>query len=93
MTTITSLFAVGLLVDPALDYPLAKIAANVAAVEEQKRRLIELYASDQLAGAEYVAQNLALDEELDRRAEGAILQSKDRHFLRRNTEVDRQHLY
>jgi hypothetical protein len=35
----------------------------------------------------------ALNEELDRRAEGPILQSKDRHFLRRNTEVDRQRFY
>jgi site-specific DNA recombinase len=45
---------------------LAKIVASVAAIEEQKRHLIELYASDHLAEAEYVAQNVALDGELDR---------------------------
>ena len=35
----------------------------------------------------------AFDEEFDRGAEGSVLQSKDCHSLRRNTQVDWQHLY
>jgi hypothetical protein len=38
----------------------------MTAIEEQKKRMIELYVSDQFTQGEYVAENVALDAELDR---------------------------
>jgi site-specific DNA recombinase len=44
---------------------LARVAARIKAVEEEKRRLIELYAAAQMPKDEYVKANIALDDELD----------------------------
>lgn len=51
--------------DRKIKRPLAQIAQRSAAIEDERRHMIDLYASDRLAKAEYVKANLALDRELD----------------------------
>jgi hypothetical protein len=47
---------------------VARIAQGLGAIDDEKRRIIDLYAAGQMAKDEYVAANVSLDEELDRLA-------------------------
>jgi hypothetical protein len=44
----------------------ARIAQELKTLDENRQRMIELYASEQMAGADYIAESRALDEELYR---------------------------
>jgi site-specific DNA recombinase len=45
---------------------LARVAENVGAVEDERRRLIDRYACEKMTGEEYIAANRALDRDMDR---------------------------
>jgi hypothetical protein len=45
---------------------LARVAENVGIIENERRRLIDQYAADKIAGEEYIAANRTLDGELER---------------------------
>jgi hypothetical protein len=45
---------------------LARVAENIGAVEDERRRLIDRYAAEEIGGEEYIAANRALDGDLGR---------------------------
>jgi site-specific DNA recombinase len=45
---------------------LARVAENIGAAEDDRRRLIDRYAAREIGGEEYIAANRALDAELER---------------------------
>ena len=45
---------------------LAKVARRIGALDQERRELIDRYATDQITGEEYIAANRALDEKLER---------------------------
>jgi hypothetical protein len=56
----------GRLDDQSIARELARIAGEIRAFDEQRRRLINQYAAEQMAGDEYIAANRALDRDLER---------------------------
>jgi hypothetical protein len=60
--------------DRKLARRLARVAENVGAMEDERRRLIDRYAAEKMTGHDYIAANRALDAELERlRREKAAL--------------------
>jgi hypothetical protein len=55
----------GRLDDQSIALELARIAGEIRALEEQRRRLIGRYAAEQMAGEAYIAANRALDRDLE----------------------------
>jgi hypothetical protein len=45
---------------------LARIATHIKGIDGERRRIIELYASENMPGEEYIAANRALDKDLER---------------------------
>jgi hypothetical protein len=45
---------------------LARVAENIGALEGERRRLIDRYAAEQMAGEEYITANRTLDRKLER---------------------------
>src|SRR5262249_11365416 len=45
---------------------LARIAGHIRGLDEERRRIIELYAREEMGGEEYIAAHRALDKELGR---------------------------
>jgi hypothetical protein len=45
---------------------LARVAAHIKGLDDERRRLIGLYAAEQIGGEEYIAANRALDKDLER---------------------------
>jgi hypothetical protein len=56
----------GRLDDQSIARELARIAGEIRALEEERRRLIARYAAEQMAGEAYIAANRALDRDLER---------------------------
>jgi hypothetical protein len=56
----------GRLDDQTVARELARVARKISALEEERRRLINRYAAEQMAGDEYIAANRALDRDLER---------------------------
>ena len=56
----------GRLDDQSIARELARIAGTIRALDEERRRLIGLYAAEQMAGDEYITANRALDRDLER---------------------------
>jgi hypothetical protein len=52
--------------DRSIARELARIAGELGALEKERRRLIDRYAAEQIAGEEYIAANRALDRDLER---------------------------
>ena len=52
--------------DQSIARELARIAGAIRALDEERRRLIGLYAAEQMAGDEYITANRALDRDLER---------------------------
>ena len=50
----------------AIAVRLSKIAEEIKAIDDERRRLIELYARDQMPGDAYISANRALDAQLER---------------------------
>jgi site-specific DNA recombinase len=62
---------------------LARVAAHIKGLDDERRRLIGLYAADQMTGEDYIAANRALDKDLERlkrrKAELAALLQSPQH--------------
>jgi site-specific DNA recombinase len=58
--------ASGRLDDHSIARELARIAGEIRTLDEERRRLIELYAAEQMAGETYIAANRAMDRDLER---------------------------
>jgi hypothetical protein len=56
----------GRLDDQTIARELSRIAAEFRALDEERRRLINRYAAEEMAGEEYIAANRALDRDLER---------------------------
>jgi hypothetical protein len=56
----------GRLDDQSIARELARMAGEIRALDEERRRLIGRYAAEQMTGDEYVAANRALDRDLER---------------------------
>jgi site-specific DNA recombinase len=56
----------GRLDDRSIARELARVAGEIRALEEERRRLIDRYAAEQMAGEAYIAANRALDRDLER---------------------------
>ena len=56
----------GRLDDQSIARELARVAGEIMALEEERRRLIARYAAEQMAGEAYIAANRALDRDLER---------------------------
>ena len=56
----------GRLEDQHIARELTRVAGEIRALDEERRRLIGGYATEQIAGEAYIAANRALDTELDR---------------------------
>jgi site-specific DNA recombinase len=56
----------GRLDDRSIARELARVAGEVRALDEERRRLIGRYAAEQMAGEEYITANRALDRDLER---------------------------
>jgi site-specific DNA recombinase len=56
----------GRLDDQSVARELARIAGEIRALDEERRRLIERYAAEQIAGEAYITANRALDRDLER---------------------------
>ena len=56
----------GRLDDQSIAKELARVAGAIRVLEEERRRLIGLYAAEQMAGDEYITANRALDRDLER---------------------------
>jgi site-specific DNA recombinase len=56
----------GKLADQHIARELAHVAAELGELDEKRRRLINQYAAEQMAGEEYITANRALDRDLER---------------------------
>ena len=56
----------GRLDDQGIARELARIAGELRALDEERRRLIGRYAAEQMTGEEYITANRALDRDLER---------------------------
>jgi site-specific DNA recombinase len=56
----------GRLDDQSIARELARIAGEIRALDEERRRLINRYAAEQMAGEGYIAANRALDRDFER---------------------------
>jgi hypothetical protein len=56
----------GRLDDQSVARELARVAGEIRALDEERRRIIGRYAAEQLAGEAYIAANRALDRDLER---------------------------
>jgi hypothetical protein len=56
----------GRLDDQSIARELARVAGEIRALDEERRRLIGRYASEQMVGEEYITANRALDTNLER---------------------------
>jgi site-specific DNA recombinase len=56
----------GHLDDQSIARKLARVAGEVRALDQERRRLIDRYAAEQMAGEVYIAANRALDRDLER---------------------------
>jgi hypothetical protein len=56
----------GRLDDRSIARELARVAGEISALDEERRRLINQYAAEQMTGDEYITANRALDGDLDR---------------------------
>jgi site-specific DNA recombinase len=56
----------GRLDDQGIARELARIAGEISALDEERRRLINRYAAEQIAGEEYITANRVLDRDLER---------------------------
>ena len=56
----------GRLDDQSIARELARIAGEIRALDEERRRIIGRYAAEQMAGEAYIAANRALDRDLER---------------------------
>jgi hypothetical protein len=56
----------GRLDDQSIARELARVAGEIRALDEERRRLIGRYAAEQIAGEQYIAANRALDRDLER---------------------------
>jgi site-specific DNA recombinase len=52
--------------DQSIARELARVAGEIRALDEQRRRLINQHAAEQMAGEEYITENRALDRDLER---------------------------
>jgi hypothetical protein len=52
--------------DRSIARELARVAGEISALDEERRRLINQYAAEQMTGDEYITANRALDGDLDR---------------------------
>ena len=52
--------------DRSIARELARIAGHIKGLEDERRRLIDRYAAEQMTGDEYVTANRALDSDLER---------------------------
>jgi hypothetical protein len=52
--------------DRGIARELTRIAAHIKGLDDERRRLIGLYAAEQMAGEEYIAANRALDRDMER---------------------------
>lgn len=52
--------------DRSIAQELARIAGHIKGLEDERRRIIGLYAAEQMAGEEYITANRALDTDLER---------------------------
>jgi hypothetical protein len=52
--------------DKKIARKLARVAENIGAMEDERRRLIDRYAAEEMTGEEYIAANRALDAEMER---------------------------
>jgi hypothetical protein len=73
----------GRLHDRSIAHELARVADKITALDEERRRLIDRYAAEQMAGATYIAATRALDRNLERLTrEKAELVAASRSSLR-----------
>ena len=56
----------GRLDDQGIARELARVAGEIRALDEERRRIISRYAAEQMAGDEYITANRALDRDLER---------------------------
>jgi hypothetical protein len=56
----------GRLDDQSIARKLAQVAGEIRALDEERRRIIDRYAAEQMAGEAYIAANRALDRDLER---------------------------
>jgi DNA invertase Pin-like site-specific DNA recombinase len=56
----------GRLDDRGIARELARVAGEIRALDEERRRLINRYAAEQMAGKDYITANRALDRDLER---------------------------
>jgi hypothetical protein len=52
--------------DQSVARELARVAGEISALDEERRRLIDRYAAEQMAGEDYISANRALDGDLER---------------------------
>jgi site-specific DNA recombinase len=52
--------------DRSIARELARVASHIKGLHDERRRLIGLYAAEQMAGGEYISANRALDRDLER---------------------------
>jgi hypothetical protein len=52
--------------DRSIARELARVAGEIRALDEERRRLINRYAAEEMAGEAYIAANRALDRDLER---------------------------
>jgi site-specific DNA recombinase len=67
---------------------LAGVAAHIVAIEDERRRLIELYASDRMKASEYIDANRALDWKLARLKRERADLSEGIHPHRRDARLE-----
>jgi site-specific DNA recombinase len=52
--------------DRSIARELARVAGHIKFIDEERRRIIDLYAKEQIGGEEYIDANRALDKDLER---------------------------
>jgi hypothetical protein len=73
--------------DERTAWELARIAGQIKVIDDERRRIIDLYAAEKMAGDEYITANRTLDKDLERliRAKAdlaaALRSSQHEHFV------------
>jgi hypothetical protein len=58
--------------DRSSAWEFARVARKISTLDQNRRRLIDRYAEDQMTGEEYISGNRALDERLERREKAKL---------------------